>query len=272
MPTIMPERLQKYLNIKKNPPLTIRQNTIYPYYVSVLAIFKNEGMNMKVWVDHYLWMGVDHLFLIDNGSDDNSREILQPYIDKGVVSVFFMPEKWKQVENYRHVFEHHIKKKSKWVIVADMDEFWYVKNSTIRRELPKFEQYDVILSNWRMFGTDGHVEHPRDIRTAITHRKQELDQNTKYIFQSGKIKTEQVWIHYPLGLVKKQINASNIFILNHYPLQSEEFFQKIKMKRGSANTSKHENVRDDEYFQKYNLNTTFLDTDLKEMVERNCNL
>jgi len=269
MPTLMPERLRKHLAPKK-PPTSKPLATNYRYYVSVLAIFKNEAMNMKVWVDHYLWMGVDHFFLIDNGSDDNSREILQPYIDKGVVSVFFMPEKWKQVENYRHVFEHHIKARSKWVIIADLDEFWYVKNSTIRRELPKYENYDVILSNWRMFGTDGHVEHPKDIRTAITHRKQELNQHTKYIFQFGKIKTEQIWIHNPLGLVRNKLNASNVFLLNHYPLQSEEFFQKVKMTRGSASTLKHENVRDHEYFKKYNMGTSFLDTGLKDMIERSC--
>lgn len=267
MPTLMPERLRKNLTLKK-PPIRSIPPASYRYYLSVLAIFKNEAMNIKVWVDHYLWMGVDHFFLIDNGSDDDSQKILKPYIDKGVVSVFYMPEKWKQVEHYRHIFEHHIKNKSKWVIVADLDEFWYVKNSTIRKELPKYENYDVILSNWRMFGTDGHIEHPKDIRTAIVHRRKELDQHTKYIFQSRKIKTEQVWIHNPLGDVHKKINASNIFLLNHYPIQSEEFFQKVKMTRGSASTLKHENVRNHEYFQRYNSGTTFLDTDLKGMVEK----
>lgn len=263
----MPDRLQKYL-LQKQQKKDIVSPIEYPYYVSVLAIFKNEAFNMKVWVDHYLWMGADHLFLIDNGSDDGSKDILQPYIEKGVVSVFYMPEKWKQTEHYRHVYEHYIKKQSKWVIIADLDEFWYVNGSTIRAELPKYEKYNVIVSQWRMFGTDNNVEHPSDIRTAITHRKKEFDTNTKYIFQSEKIKTHQVWIHYPIKYTGNNINASHIFRLNHYPLQSEEFFNKIKMTRGSANTSQHEHVRDYEYFQKYNSNTDFLDTGLKDMVEK----
>jgi len=44
-------------------------------------------------------MGADHIFLIDNGSDDGSRNIIQPYVDKGIVSVFYMPEKFKQTEH-----------------------------------------------------------------------------------------------------------------------------------------------------------------------------
>jgi len=58
------------------------------YFLSVLAIFKNETMNLKVWIDHYLWQGVEKIYLIDNGSTDNPMPILQPYIDKGFNSCF----------------------------------------------------------------------------------------------------------------------------------------------------------------------------------------
>lgn len=263
MPKQMPLRLQKYLLTKP-----VQQNKIiYPFYLSILAIFKNEGMNMDVWVRHYLWMGVEHFFLIDNGSDDNSQEILKPYVEKGLVSVFYMPEKWKQTEHYQHVYQHHIRNKSQWVIIADLDEFWYVKESTIRNELPRFEQYNVITSHWRWFGSDGHVEHPADIRTAITHRIKDFHVNTKYIFQSKNIRPNQVWIHDTLGKVNKKIDKSDIFRLNHYPIQSIEFFQKVKMARGSANTSEHENVRTEQYFEAANAGTDHLDTDLKDMID-----
>lgn len=261
----MSDPLRQRQNICKERPSIIRDD--YQYYVSVLAIFKNESMNIKLWIDHYLWMGIDHLFLIDNGSDDDSLTILQPYIETGIVTVFYMPQKWQQTESYRHVYENYIKGKSRWVVIADLDEFWYVKGSTIRNELPKYEDHDVIISKWRMFGTDGHVQHPKDIRTAITHRKEELWKDGKYIFQSGKIKTGQVWIHYPVNYFGKIFNGSDIFCLNHYPLQSEEFFRKVKMTRGSANASKHEHIRNEDYFRRYNENTDFSDTDLKEMVE-----
>lgn len=50
-------------------------------YLCVLAIFKNEEMNLDLWVRHYLWMGVGHFYLIDNGSTDNSMNVLKPYME-----------------------------------------------------------------------------------------------------------------------------------------------------------------------------------------------
>jgi len=277
MKMIMPERLQKHILKKKKfvpqRPIIKKINNPpppkYDYYLSILCTFKNEAMNIGVWVEHYLWMGVDHFFLIDNGSDDNSREILQPYVDKGVVSVFYMPKKYQQTQHYRHVYKHHIKNNSKWVIMADSDEFWYVKDSTIKDTLPKYEKYNVIMSQWRNFGTDGHIEHPKDIRTAIVHRKEKLE-CTKCIFQSKNTNPQQVSIHRIDGETNI-FKANNVFRINHYPIQSEEYFKNVKMVRRSAasvikSTTK---IRHDmKYFNHYNSDTNVLDTDLKDMIEK----
>jgi hypothetical protein len=52
----------------------------------VVAIFKNETTNLKEWIDHYIWQGASHIYLCDHESTDNPLEILQPYIEKGVVN------------------------------------------------------------------------------------------------------------------------------------------------------------------------------------------
>ena len=62
------------------------------YFLSVLAQFKNETMNLKVWIEHYLWQGVEHFYLIDNGSTDNPLSILQEYINRGIVSYYYKPK------------------------------------------------------------------------------------------------------------------------------------------------------------------------------------
>ena len=98
------------------------------YYLSVLAQFKNETMNLKLWLDHHLWQGVQHFFLIDNGSTDNPTRILQEYIDKGIVSYFYRPKLASQVENYRNIFAKYIWTQSYWVAVIDLDEFLYINH------------------------------------------------------------------------------------------------------------------------------------------------
>jgi hypothetical protein len=75
------------------------------YYFSILAIFKNETMNLKEWIEHYLWQGAEHFYLIDNGSDDEPIKVLAPYIKMGKISYYYLPQKWKQLEYYRAVFQ-----------------------------------------------------------------------------------------------------------------------------------------------------------------------
>ena len=228
------------------------------YYLSVLAILKNETMNLKVWLDHYIWQGVDHFYLIDNGSTDNPLSILQEYIDNGLVSYFYLPEPHKQVEHYRYIFDsQNLKKTTYWLMVCDLDEFFYGVDKKLVTKIKSLEStIDYILCNWIMFGSDGHINHPSDIRTSITHCKSEMFTETKYIFKPQIIKnSSSVWIHNLIDIPyinKIRIRIANQLIrLNHYPIQSVEFFRKVKMRRGDSSTSQSDNVRNMDYFLKY---------------------
>jgi len=242
------------------------------YYVSVLAIFKNETMNLKLWIEHYLWQGIEHFYLIDNGSDDNPLEILQDYIDKGVVSYYYLPERFKQVQHYRYVFDtENLKNKTRWLIVCDLDEFFYGVGQQLKKKIMSLgSYYDYILCNWQMFGSDGLKEQPNDIRTSITHCKNRLDKDTKYIFKPLAIKdSSSICIHSLVNIPymnKSRIRVANQLIrLNHYPIQSLEFFTKVKMTRGAADTIAHQNVRDMNYFKRYDFND-MNDETLKNLV------
>ena len=54
---------------------------INKHYLSVLAIFNNEGHIFREWLDHYLAEGVDFFYLINNFSEDADvfLPILQEY-------------------------------------------------------------------------------------------------------------------------------------------------------------------------------------------------
>jgi hypothetical protein len=242
------------------------------YYISVLAIFKNETMNLKLWIEHYLWQGIEHFYLIDNGSDDNPLEILQDYIDKGIVSYYYLPERFKQVDHYRFVFDtENLKTKTRWLVVCDLDEFFYGVDQQLKKKIMSLgPYYDYILCNWQMFGSDGLKEQPNDIRTSITHCKNILDKDTKYIFKPLAIKdSSSIWIHSLVNIPymnKSRIRVANQLIrLNHYPIQSLEFFTKVKMTRGAADTIAHQNVRDMNYFKRYDFND-MNDETLKNLV------
>ena len=47
--------------------------------LSILSMFKNESMIIKDWIEHYLKEGVQHFYLIDNGSTDDYLEKIKIY-------------------------------------------------------------------------------------------------------------------------------------------------------------------------------------------------
>ena len=238
-------------------------------YLSILSIMKNEAMNLKIWIDHYRWQGVDHFYIIDNGCTDTSVQIIEDLIKDGYpITLYKLYEKYKQSEHYRYVYDKEkLQEKTKWLIVADLDEFYYCNNSKISNELKKYEDYDLIKSKWRIFGSNNYIEHPKDIRTSLTKRVEKLSILGKYIFQTKNIYSEAIDIHeLNIGSYNNKIELSEIFRLNHYPIQSKEFFEKVKMTRGAADQLINENVRDWNYFNSYNQNNDYEDNDLKNMI------
>src|ERR1700677_829122 len=57
------------------------------YNFSVCAIFKNEATYLREWLEYNLLIGVDHIYLYNNGSTDDSLIVLEPYVKNGTVTV-----------------------------------------------------------------------------------------------------------------------------------------------------------------------------------------
>jgi hypothetical protein len=239
------------------------------YYLSLIASLKNETTNLKIWIEHYLWQGVEHFYLIDNGSDDNPLSILQEYIDNGIVTYYYLPQRHRQVEHYRYVFDNaNLKNETYWLAVCDLDEFFFGVDKNLKIKLKTLEDnYDYILCNWKMFGSDGHETHPEDIRRDITFRKKGLWSETKYIFKPQIIdNSSRIWVHSLIDIEVKRKRVANVLIqLNHYPIQSLEFFRKVKLPRGDACCDAHDNTRDMTYFNKYDTNE-YCDEILKNLI------
>jgi hypothetical protein len=255
------------LIINCNSIENFENNTNFQYKLCVYSQFKNEGMVIKTWLDHYIWQGVEHFYLVDNGSDDNSYEVIRPYIEKGLITYYNLPEKHKQVPNYKQIVETaELKNTTKWLISCDIDEFFYGYPNKLIYTIDDFDNYDIVYSNWRMFGSDGLENQPEDIRKSIIYRSPELHKLTKYIFKPSKLDNyDQLEIHWVDNMDNKIIENEKIR-LNHYPIQSLEYFTKVKMSRGAADGAIHENVRNMDYFREYDKGKTYKDTDLQELL------
>jgi hypothetical protein len=246
------------------------------YNLSVLCIFKNETMNLKIWIEHYLWQGIEHFYLIDNGSTDTPLDILQEYIDKGIVTYYYREEKHQQPQHYRYVFDNeNLKEKTKWLCICDLDEFFFGTENKLINTLDDFNNYDVIYTNSFFYGSDNLINHPKDVRIAIIHRQEDMENGIKYIFKPSCINnSSEIWIHWlvePGTLQKKnlptEIRDNKKIRLNHYPIQSLEYFKNVKMTRGDVSVLENENMRNLEYFEYYEKISTIKDDILKRIIE-----
>lgn len=265
-----------YIDISNNKIYIDIMTQIKKYNLCFMAIFKNETMNLKVWLDHYLWQGIEHFYLIDNDSNDNPLEILQPYIDKGLVTYYFKMEKHKQVEHYRNVFDNeNLKKKTKWLCICDLDEFFFGTEQKLVDALYEFDEYDVINTHSFFYGNDNLINHPKDIRIENIYRTNDIINGNKYIFKPASINnSSEIWIHWLVepGTFRKKIDLNETFTdtkirLNHYVIQSLEYWQNIKMKRGDVNNIQNENIRDMNTYYFYEKEATIKDDILKQIVD-----
>ena len=260
--------------------------------VCLVAMFKNESHIIKEWITHYMKQGICRFLLIDNGSNDNYIDILQPYIDKNVVELVIDPIKYSQSDCYNKYYLDKCKL-FQWVIVCDLDEFIYARRGfkTIPDYLktlhPSFSQ---VYIPWKMFGSNGHKEQPESVIKSFTLRSNynihsdlcSLRLNgIRYTYAKCIIRTKflvkfGVHSHITSGGVHisannrcDNINPNPDFVridrtilensylhLNHYAIQSFDWFMKVKATRGDNCSSINDNIRDEVYFKRYDTNSS----------------
>ena len=253
----------------------INNDASVKYKLCIMAIFKNETMNLKVWIEHYLWQGVEHFYLIDNGSTDNPLDILKEYIDSGIVSYYYRDQKFQQPQHYRFIFDKEkLKFKTKWLCICDLDEFFFGVDKKLIDTLDNYDNYEVLYTNSFFYGSDNLIEHPKDIRKSILHRNNDTVNGIKYIFKPKCIKSsKEIWIHWLVNedtiqkKYKNEIHVNDKLRLNHYPIQSYEYYTKIKMTRGDVSNKESENIRDIKYFEYYRDIATIFDDSLNKLIE-----
>lgn len=129
------------------------------YRISIIGIFWNEGPFLKEWIEYHLMIGVDHFYLYNHKSDDNFQEILQPYIDRGLITLVLWEEEHSQMKAYQDCIDR-FKHETQWMVFLDLDEFICPRNtSDINLWIKDYERYPSILIYWKMFGTSGVMKH-----------------------------------------------------------------------------------------------------------------
>lgn len=191
------------------------------YDLALLCQFQNSAHILRSWLQHHVWQGVEHFYLIDNNSTDNSKEILQEFIENGVVTHF--TRSGKKVDNYRWAFQH-IRGKTKWLAICDVNDFFYGTNNKLAKTIKQHvvPHFDMILCNGFCYYSKTELNVPM-CNTLIRHPL--LSKSTKYIFRvKSVIHPSQIWLecllypHSKMLMTKhpRTLFTNTIVRLNHY--------------------------------------------------------
>jgi len=156
-------------------------------------------------------------------------------------------EKHKQNDHYNnYLFKHNTE--SEWIIIVDLDEFVYSRDgfdkiSDYLKTVP--ENISRILLRWKLFGFNGHVDQPPSIIKGFTKRREQTS-DVKTIARGDRI--------LKLNMHTSSVSGDTLrprkdfcLHLNHYMLQSYNWFMKVKATRGDG-------IRNEDFFRTHDIN------------------
>lgn len=254
-----------------------RDTTPPEYYLAVCAIAKNEGPYFEEWIEWHRKQGVEKFYIYDNGSTDETRRVLAPYIASGLVDYTYFPGQKMQLPAYDDCFERH-RLEARWIAVIDLDEFIVpVKDPDIPTFLRRMENFSAVEINWLVYGSGGAKnKEPGGVMERFRRHSlpgHRLNTHVKSIADPRRVCT-MTGCHEAARLSGHAADShgtpltkgfrdrppqQDVIRINHYAVKSyEEFLAKRARGRARINT-----LRNMSYFDAYDLN------DIEELTINN---
>lgn len=248
----------------------IKKNKTEPSIdLAVCVIAKDEGPYFKEWLDWHISKGVKKFYVYDNGSQDDTKKILQSYIEKGFVEYNWFPGYRKQLAAYDDCLKRH-RFDTKWLAFIDMDEFIVpLKHSTIPAYLNDKKNWPVVEINWLTYGSSGEKKKRQEpvMKRFHCHSQPQhiLNHHVKSIVNPRRI-YGMIGCHEAARINGKAADSHgervriswkdrepqhDVIRINHYAVRSyEEFMEKQQRGRASGRAK----TVQDEYFKRFDLN------------------
>jgi hypothetical protein len=225
------------------------------YFLCVGAMFRNESDSIVEWIKHYLYHGVDHFYLINDNSDDNTVSNIQEYIDKGLITLYHSKEEYyegRQRNLYNRFFLPHMQQKdTQWMLIVDLDEYVWSPLSVHLGDVLRMgcTQFGQVQIQQYLYGSNGYVTQPTSIVKHFTKRAHHLRKCYKYFINSN-FEFSSLNVHHADFVNDSYKHNRSVFImldpcyfvLNHYSCQSLDFWKNVKCIRGDGDAYLQRNM------------------------------
>jgi hypothetical protein len=114
--------LRAFLKRRQLEPVSDRRSGLRQQPILLFATIRNERVRLPYFLEYYRKLGVDHFLIVDNGSDDGSREYLarQPDISLWTTGAGYRQARYG-MDWLMHLLRRH--GSGNWCLTVDVDEF-----------------------------------------------------------------------------------------------------------------------------------------------------
>ena len=262
--------------------------------IALCTMAKLENLYINEFIDYYLKLGIDHIFIFDNNSPNTEKindVVKECYKDKISIYETFKYKLSHQSEAFTYCYQK-FEKKFDWFIMVDLDEYVYIVKDSLKNYLnnPIFNKCHFIKLNW-LIPTDNNLLH-YDTRPLIERFKGPyIQENFIKSIIRGNISNLRYGVHSPSFSPEKNITCNNegtiiyekldlasiqsinikkAYIIHFRYKSTEEFIQKYK--RGYSNWHGNNTKKALNYLLKLYLSQNKVTIEKLNYLEKELNL
>ena len=208
-------------------------------YLAACSCLGYDTAYLLEWIEFHRLVGIERFFLYNNGDREAQRELLQPYVEEGMVVLYDWTLFPPQIPAARHCLAAH-SEDARWIAFVDTDEFLFSPSGTpLTVLLTSYERWPGVGVNGANFGTSGHREKPEGLvienylnRLGDSHVKLIVDPRrtvdcvTPHCFTYKEDSYAVDENGYPIVGAQTSYISFSRFRLNHYFTKSEAEFRK----------------------------------------------
>lgn len=133
------------------------------YGLSVVCTVKDEADDLLEWLHFHRLVGVEHFYLYDNESTDETRAIIDSFPWPEMITYHYVEGGFGQMRAFHHAIDSY-RNSSEWCAFIDADEFLYpLGGESIKDVLQSVSSAPALAVHWLNFGSNGHDEKPQGL-------------------------------------------------------------------------------------------------------------
>lgn len=241
--------------------------------VGIVSIQRDRSPWIVEWLAFHLLQGVSHFYIYVHKCTDGMAEKLEKLSKRYPITVYAIDMDRPQLMAYEHAWKN-FSNDVDWMAFIDGDEFLFSPSyDSLDKAIAGFvhQPISAVAAYWKCYGSNGHIQEPSGLVLENYPRHSGDDfipnRHVKSIVRSGEDVTgctshllfakngtvDELLRPINHGWMKEYEPSYQKLRINHYTVQSYEFFKKTKQHIGAPDGNPNL-IRPDSWFEEYDRN------------------